>query len=341
MDTHLNHLEDLVWTEGSIGVKKIVNYIEDLRQGKGEISIKWDGSPSIVCGYFNNEFYVTTKHMYARKIPKLILSLADLEDISDDGFAKKILKCFIELKYVIPMANNSSHTADLLFVDYELKNTSHTCQPNIIEYNFGKDLTQYNIGLAWHDPNFKPYSVPRVFQVSSKIDYCKNAIPFYLGLDLHVNEKWLDTFLGFHPKIGAVMIQAYNTSLRYNLSLEDAIVYDMNKTVSKFKQITTKLLHKNPYDIILKLEKSDKKQLQHILDFQDRVRSVKRDLINIFESRSNVNKNIIIDGERVKTTHEGYVLNGEFEMVKIVDRDKFSKYNFSPIVQRGWERQKE
>lgn len=44
------HLEDLVFAEGSAGAQRAVEYLEGLLQGDAQVSIKWDGNPTAYFG---------------------------------------------------------------------------------------------------------------------------------------------------------------------------------------------------------------------------------------------------------------------------------------------------
>ena len=55
--THLEHIEDIVLTDGYTGGEAVINYFRGLLvtlQGTSaesiKVSVKWDGAPAIVCG---------------------------------------------------------------------------------------------------------------------------------------------------------------------------------------------------------------------------------------------------------------------------------------------------
>ena len=56
-NTHLEHVEDLIFNQGYAGAVEALNFIESLRhmlaEGTGtttKLTVKWDGSPAIICG---------------------------------------------------------------------------------------------------------------------------------------------------------------------------------------------------------------------------------------------------------------------------------------------------
>ena len=55
--THLEHIEDIILTNGQEGGKAVVGYFNDIyKMLKGDssnalqVSVKWDGAPAVVCG---------------------------------------------------------------------------------------------------------------------------------------------------------------------------------------------------------------------------------------------------------------------------------------------------
>jgi hypothetical protein len=57
-NTHLEHLEDDIFNQGSAGATNAVNFLKSLRDMLTEnsggsaikVTTKWDGAPAIVCG---------------------------------------------------------------------------------------------------------------------------------------------------------------------------------------------------------------------------------------------------------------------------------------------------
>ncbi len=68
-NTHLDHAEELVFINGSEGIKRVVDTFTKLLntldgQGGGDaITTKWDGSPAVFCGTdpADGNFFVGTK----------------------------------------------------------------------------------------------------------------------------------------------------------------------------------------------------------------------------------------------------------------------------------------
>ena len=86
-NTHLEHLEDLVFNDGFNGAKQALAYVEGVRdmlnQGgsKTQVTVKWDGAPAIVCGTDpeDGKFFVGTKSVFSND-PKMVKTKKNLDD---------------------------------------------------------------------------------------------------------------------------------------------------------------------------------------------------------------------------------------------------------------------
>ena len=83
-NTHLEHLEDLIFNDGLKGGKEAINYLVsfyDMLKGnsktKFNLTTKWDGAPAIFCGKDpeDGKFFVGTKAVF-NKTPLINKSLA-------------------------------------------------------------------------------------------------------------------------------------------------------------------------------------------------------------------------------------------------------------------------
>ena len=87
---HIEHLEDLLWLEGpQSGITHFENYFSSIIQtlyqpAKGvadiELSIKFDGSPSIICGIHpeTKKPFLSTKSLF-NSVPKINYTKSDLD----------------------------------------------------------------------------------------------------------------------------------------------------------------------------------------------------------------------------------------------------------------------
>jgi hypothetical protein len=166
--THLEHIEDIIITDGYAGGKAVLDYFRGLLLTlKGtsseamSVSVKWDGAPAVVCGTNpdNGRFFVGTKSVFA-KSPKINYSKKDIaNNHGTDELGQKLLKCLVHIK---KLNIQGVVQGDLLFTD--------------------EDITRKNIGGKPHltfTPNTITYAVPEGSDLSKQIDRAKVGIIFH------------------------------------------------------------------------------------------------------------------------------------------------------------------
>ena len=166
--THLEHIEDIVITDGYQGGKAVLEYFRGLlltlKGSSSEamsVSVKWDGAPAVVCGTNpdNNRFFVGTKSVFAQS-PKINYTKKDIaSNHGTDDLGQKLLKCLVHLK---KLNIQGVVQGDLLFTD--------------------EDITRQNIGGKPHitfTPNTITYAVPEGGDLAKQIDRAKVGIIFH------------------------------------------------------------------------------------------------------------------------------------------------------------------
>ncbi len=166
--THLEHIEDIVITDGYEGGKAVLEYFRGLLLTlKGtsseavKVSVKWDGAPAVVCGTNpdNGKFFVGTKSVFAKNA-KINYTKRDIaNNHGTDDLGQKLLKCLVHLK---KLNIQGVVQGDLLFTD--------------------EDITRKNIGGKPHmtfTPNTITYAVPEGTDLSKQIDRAKVGIIFH------------------------------------------------------------------------------------------------------------------------------------------------------------------
>ena len=166
--THLEHIEDIVITDGYEGGKAALDYFRGLLLTlKGtsseamSVSVKWDGAPAVVCGTNpdNGRFFVGTKSVFAKNA-KVNYTKKDIaSNHGTDDLGQKLLKCLVHLK---KLNIQGVVQGDLLFTD--------------------EDITRKNIGGKPHltfTPNTITYAVPEGSDLSKQIDRAKVGIIFH------------------------------------------------------------------------------------------------------------------------------------------------------------------
>jgi hypothetical protein len=166
--THLEHIEDIVITDGYEGGKAVIEYFRGLLLTlKGtsseavKVSVKWDGAPAVVCGTNpdNGRFFVGTKSVFAKNA-KVNYTKKDIaNNHGTDDLGQKLLKCLVHLK---KLNIQGVLQGDLLFTD--------------------EDITRKNIDGKPHltfTPNTITYAVPEQGELGKRIDQAKVGIIFH------------------------------------------------------------------------------------------------------------------------------------------------------------------
>lgn len=165
-NTHITHVEDLLIDDGTMGGKKAVaslkKIIEDMENKRGDISIKIDGSPSIIFGVNpdNGKFFVSTKSLF-NKQPKIAYSEQDVRDLFGDkpDLVNKLTAAFkhlSQLKFSGILQGDILFTKDALQVKNIQGKQYVTFTPNVITYaiktdnDLAKQITRSELGLALH-----------------------------------------------------------------------------------------------------------------------------------------------------------------------------------------------
>ena len=166
--THLEHIEDIVITDGYAGGQAVVEYFRGLlltlKGSSSEamsVSVKWDGAPAVVCGTNpeNGRFFVGTKSVFAQNA-KVNYTKKDIaKNHGTEELGQKLLKCLVHLKKI---NIQGVVQGDLLYTD--------------------EDITRKNIGGKPHitfTPNQITYAVPEGTDLAKQIDAAKVGIIFH------------------------------------------------------------------------------------------------------------------------------------------------------------------
>ena len=169
-NTHLEHLEDLVFNRGYVGAQEALNYIDSLRhmlaEGTGtttQLTVKWDGSPAIICGIDpeDGKFFVGTKSVFAKGEPKRIKSTRDVQRwYSQEPELANMLES--ALKYLRELNIGGIVQGDLMFTPGDLSVVSvndedcYVFTPNTITYavpvksQLGQRIAGSQLGIIFH-----------------------------------------------------------------------------------------------------------------------------------------------------------------------------------------------
>jgi len=180
-NTHLEHLEDDILNQGSLGGKNAIAFLRELgdflhrQRSNLTITTKWDGAPAVVCGTDpeNGKFFVGTKSVFAKTEPKICYTVADITKFyGEDGqLAQKLRKCLLHLKN---LDIRGVLQGDLLFTNDKVARiingeTLITFRPNTITYavpsgsDLGKQIDVAELGIVFHTR----YTGPSISEMSA------------------------------------------------------------------------------------------------------------------------------------------------------------------------------
>ena len=167
--THLEHIEDIIITDGYNGGKSVIDYFRGLLvtlQGTSSeamsVSVKWDGAPAVICGIHpeTGRFFVGTKSVFNPGTPKINYTKKDIaNNHGTEDLGQKLLKCLVHLK---KLNIQGVIQGDLLFTD-----------DDIVRKNFN------NVPHITFTPNQITYAVPETSEIGQRIDAAKLGIIFH------------------------------------------------------------------------------------------------------------------------------------------------------------------
>jgi hypothetical protein len=167
-NTHMEHIEDLVFNAGVEGTRQAIFFLRDLRDmlaghtsSKITTTVKWDGAPAVFAGIDprDGKFFVAKKGVF-NKEPKVYKTPAEVDADTDGDLAEKLKLCLSEFKKL--GITKGVYQGDLMFTDGDLKTEMingekfTTFHPNTIVYAvpydspLAKKIRAAKIGVVWH-----------------------------------------------------------------------------------------------------------------------------------------------------------------------------------------------
>lgn len=254
-NTHLLHIDQSLLIDGDSGVKVTINFLEALidmlsggKNGPVKLGLKYDGAPAVVCGIDpeNGKFFVGTKSVFAKKVPKVNYTNADIDKFhGGQGGLPDKLKLALKLLPKI-WKGKGVFQGDLMFVpDQKSKENIDgesllVFRPNSIAYavpvdsDLGKEINTAKLGIAMHTR----YTGKTLPEMSASFDVSKNE--FKKNKDVWFDDAEL-TDVG-----GALFSSAESKNLKGLLKNLKGIASKAKSAISKLqsnsKSIVTELV---------------------------------------------------------------------------------------------------
>lgn len=322
---HINHLEELLFTDSELGFEVIKTVLKSFKNNsKKNIRVKMDGSPSIICGWKEDKFFVATKSFF-NKTPKINYSSEDIiKNHENIDLQNKLFYCLKYLKDIIPN-NGIYYQGDLLFIESDLKKLTGQVEfrQNILSYRIS-DMVVNNakLGICFHT------------QYETDV---ANYNP-----DLTILKKTNDVFLfdnlmhDYDIKLNSSISTIIVDILSYNLNNDILKCIELHKEdfVKFFNNIVKDDVYTFPttadklYELYKKNSDSDGDPVifKKIFKLHNLIIKVKTFII---EKLNDKQFGIECYYNDEKTNPEGYVLLTQFGIVKLVNRSEFSHRNFN------------
>ena len=166
-NTHMTHVEDLVFDGGVEGTRKAINFLRDLRdmlagnsKNKVTATVKWDGAPAVFAGIDprDKKFFVAKKGVF-NKDPKVYKTNADIDADTQGDLNAKLKVALAEFKKL--GIKSGVYQGDLMFTNDKQVVTIDgqkyvTFHPNTIVYavphgsELANKIMKAKIGVVWH-----------------------------------------------------------------------------------------------------------------------------------------------------------------------------------------------
>ena len=297
-NTHIEHPEDSI-LNGDLSVL-------DWFTANGTISAKIDGAPAVVWGRnpASGKFFVGTKSVFNKVLIKINESHEDIDRNHKKPVSDILHACFDYLPRV-----DSIIQGDFIGFGGE-----ECYQPNTITYYFDEIVTQ-NIIIAPHTG----------YKAEKDL---RDSFAFPLTISLPSN----DEVLFVRPNVS---ISEHRDDIKdmcdFARQMSTLCEFPDDKTIKRIKRHLNACIKSDIEmdDITLEAIAHDNECDISVLRLWKLVESIKMDMFAFIDADDSLECYI---GEEM-CDHEGYVLQNDYGTFKIVNREGFSKANFSMGVQ--------
>jgi hypothetical protein len=368
---HLEHAEDHIIHGGDEGVIHAVNNIDDLHnrlkggKSKSKITVKYDGSPSVVFGQHpeTGKFFVASKSAFNVN-PKINYTEKDIDQNHGHapGLAMKLKAALKHLPKVMPRGGGV-YQGDFLHEKPDVKNEEgkYKFTPNTITYGAKQDSAQgrkiaaSKMGFVVHT-KYKGKSLPEMkagFDVDHKnfqqdpdvnlvnpevhdIPKSKYSKAQQTETENHI-AKALESYKRLNPgtlqKLGnhAEYMKNYiNQTVRDNVTpntngYSEYLKKRRDTEIDKVKTNAAKQKKSEHYNNFIDDLENDKEQFSHAFDLHHHIQNAKNNLLKALGNPTEFEHSV--GGKEVKP--EGFVSIRDGRPTKLVDRAEFSRNNFA------------
>ena len=163
----IEHPEDLIFTAGAAGAKSAVNSLLAAATTPKYTTIKLDGSPAAIAGYWDGKFVLTDKSGFAKynagglptsaeQVQAMIFNRRP-DDAGRKEYSAQFAKLFTMVQRLLPANFKGFIQFDVMWFDRPiLKNHKYEFQPNKVLYSvpekseLGQQIATSQVGIAIH-----------------------------------------------------------------------------------------------------------------------------------------------------------------------------------------------
>ncbi len=162
--SRISHPEDMVFDAGYLGAMSALDSLIDAASSTKNISLKFDGSPALLCGYQNGKFVLTDKSGWNQK--KFASSTKSVYDMlfnrkADQpgraAYSQQVATLFPYIQKLVPKSFAGFLQFDVMwFSRPELVDGAYQFQPNTVIYripadtDLGVEISNSQVGIAVH-----------------------------------------------------------------------------------------------------------------------------------------------------------------------------------------------
>lgn len=351
--SRIDHPEDLVWQYGSKGFNLAVKALKYAQNNEDSISLKWDGTPSIIFGRnpSTGKFTITDKSGFGAKSynghPETPQELYDMlysrapTQPNRSNFAKTIASLWPYLEEVTPTNLKGYYQGDLLYVgEPDVTDNNYVIKPNKISYTIpvdtklGQLISKSKMGIAVHS-FFKsetdgvpiPVNDIRELQQSEKVLVIPPKISNLKIYNVdNPNVSYVEKIDDFIDKANLKVRKISDLGSlfgRYINYMASMGLSDYTDAPNKFiTWLEEHNISEGKKDRIKAYIKNNADAYNNLWKAIDEISKMKTSIKKQLDAQEN---NIIAANIHGKRNHEGYVISTPFGKIKLVDRHIFMR----------------
>ena len=357
-DSRIQHLEDLIFWEGSAGAKRALNTINDIQKGDSQkITIKWDGSPAIVFGRRpDGKFILTDKNGFVAKgydgratsgeaLEQMFLARGSTKTENYISFAKNMKNIFPIFESAVSNNQRGYFQGDLLYFSQpKVVDNRFVFKPNTVTYSvdidsdLGIKISKSKCGVVLHgeiDLSGSPSPLTNLDKI--KGPHLLAIPPVYIDKrNIKIDNSLLQQTIGIVNRYGNDIDKMLDKNELTKLKLSDFpnVLYayvnskvdsglkHLGKDFGKWIQSNSKISGNKKINI-LNYIKSNRQSFEPLWEIVTNIITLKDKAIDDLESM-NTSIQSSIDGQ---PGGEGYVVSDPSGKIKMVSRSRFSSAN--------------